>query len=430
MNRSNLLLGYDPKGSLYKREQTSGNVMWYVSYYLPNRKRVQRPASKSLKEAKTLLRLKELQLLQGNFDSKDLKKLNGLFAEEKEAGRLSIGEALDMYFKATESRKTANTYYNDLSAIKRYFSFFLDLERAYLDEITAFDVQMLIRSLDKSGKAESTIKNAVTMVRKVFNCLIEDVQVYSGKNPVPAKVKLPRKNGLVRDRLASDEEIRSILKAEKPKVGHSSSLSPIKEIVGFLVYTGARLSEVLHAEWPDFDLENGIWHIGIKPRCPTKHELGWSPKWKKKRDVILFQEALDILKSLPRVKSNGKVSVRDEKGKIIETKTYPANFVFPKKETKKLPDGSKEIAYTRLDSIKRSWASLKQRADVHDLQVKDLRTYFNHTLKSKFGFSSKEAGIYIGNSEEVNNLHYTPVSFSQIRAKMGLLFFNDGLEGN
>ena len=426
MNHSNLLLGYDPKGTLYKREQTSGNVMCYISYYLPNGKRVQRPVSKSQKKAKTLLRTKELQLLQGNFDSKDLKKLDGLFAEEEKEKRLSIEEALEKYFKATESRKTLNTYYNDLSAINRYFSFFLESERTYLDEITAFDVQMLIRSLDKSGKAESTIKNSVTMVRKVFNCLIEDVKLYSGENPVPAKIKLPKKNGLVRDRLATDEEIQAILNAKEPTVKYSSSVSPIKEIISFIIYTGARLSEVLHAEWQDFDLENDIWHIRIKPDCPTKHELGWSPKWKKKRDVILFQEALDILKSMPRVKSFGKVSLRDEKGKIVETNIYPANFIFPKKETKKLPDGSKEVVYTRLDSIKKSWRSLKERAEVHDLQAKDLRAYFNHTLKSKFGFSSKEAGAYIGNSKKVNDLHYTPVSFSQIRAKMGLLSFNDG----
>jgi integrase len=423
---SNLLLGYDPKGSLYKREQTSGNVMWYISYYLPNNKRVQRPVSKNQKEAKKRLKWKKLQLLQGKFDSKDLKKLDGLFSEEKEPKRLSIEEALELYFKVTESRKTANTYYNDLSAINRYFSFFVDSERQFLDEISAFDVQMLVRSLDKSGKSESTIKNSVTMVRKVFNCLIEEVKLYKGENPVPAKIKLPKKNGLVRDRLATDEEIQAILNADKPKVKHSSSISPIKEIISFLIYTGARLSEVLQAEWQDFDLENGIWHIRIKPDCPTKFGLGWSPKWRKSRDVILFQEALNVLGSMPKLKTFGKISKRDEKGKVVDSTFYPSNFVFPKKETKKLPDGSIKIMYTRLDSIKKSWGSLKERAEVHDLQVKDMRTYFNHTLKSKFGFSSKEAGVYIGNSEEVNNLHYTPVSFSQIRTKMGLLNFNEG----
>jgi hypothetical protein len=166
--------------------------------------------------------------------------------------------------------------------------------------------------------------------------------------------------------------------------------------------------------------------LSLNPDCPTKSGLGWRPKWNKSRDVILFQEALDILGSMPKLKTYGKISKRDEKGKVFESKTYSANFVFPKKETKKLPDGSKEIVYTRLDSVKKSWGSLKERAEVHDLQVKDMRTYFNHTLKSKFGFSSKEAGVNIGNSEEVNNLHYTPVSFSQIRTKMGLLNFNEG----
>ena len=60
-------------------------------------------------------------------------------------------------------------------------------------------------------------------------------------------------------------------------------------------------------------------------------------------------------------------------------------------------------------------------AGVSGVQIKDLRTHFNFTLKSKYGFSSKEAGLYIGNTEKVNDMHYTPVSMNHIVDKMSQL---------
>ena len=418
MINSNLFLGYDPKCSLYKREQIRGKVNWYVSYYLPNGKRVQRPVHQSFKKAKNLMRIKELQLLQGIFDAKDLAKLDGFLPEYEEPERLTIEKALELYFEVSESRKSPKTQYIDSSSIKQCFGFFTDGGKIFMDEITALDAHRLIRSLDKAGKSESTIKRAVTMVKKVFNLLIDEIRVFEGENPVPKKLKLPKKGGLVRNRLPSDQEIMALLTAPNPKVTSSSSVSPVREIVGFLIATGARVSEVLHAEWGDFDLEAGTWHVRNKPQCPTQFGLGWAPKWHKERVVLLFPQTLAILNSMPIVNSFGSVPVRNEQRVIVERKMVPAQFVFPKKEVKILGEGSKHVTYTRTDSIKRSWQSLKERAGVTDLQLKDLRTYFNHKLKSMYGFSSKEAGWYIGNSKEVNDLHYSPVSLEIIQAKM------------
>jgi len=68
----------------------------------------------------------------------------------------------------------------------------------------------------------------------------------------------------------------------------------------------------------------------------------------------------------------------------------------------------------------KSWNSLNKRAGVSDLQPKDLRTYFNTVLKNKYGFTSKEAGFYTGNSKTVNELHYSPISSDQMKAKMDI----------
>ena len=40
---------------------------------------------------------------------------------------------------------------------------------------------------------------------------------------------------------------------------------PIIPLSQFLVSTGARLGEVVHAEWQDFDLKEGVWKIFPKP---------------------------------------------------------------------------------------------------------------------------------------------------------------------
>ena len=76
------------------------------------------------------------------------------------------------------------------------------------------------------------------------------------------------------------------------------------------------------------------------------------------------------------------------------------------------------IEYYRVNYIYDGWKTLKKLAGVKDLQLKDFRTYFNHILKTRYNFTSKEAGIYIGNNAVVNDLHYSPYHLPTIREKM------------
>ena len=153
-------------------------------------------------------------------------------------------------------------------------------------------------------------------------------------------------------------------------------------------------------EWEDFDEKTGIWIVRSKPRCPTFYGMGWKPKWDKWRQVPLFDDAIELLEYLPRQeKVYGTVPVRDENKEIIGHDFYPANFVFPKK----VVDGkSGKSGYCRVNCIRNGWESLKKLARVENLQLRDLRAYFNHILKTNYNFTSKEAGVYIGNNEVVN----------------------------
>ena len=100
-----------------------------------------------------------------------------------------------------------------------------------------------------------------------------------------------------------------------------------------------------------------------------------------------------------------------------ETKWYKADFVFTIEGIITL-EGEKKNAFIRVSDLRRSWDNLLFKAGVEGFQRKDLRTYFNWLLVSKYGLSHKEAGSYIGNSELVNSTHYTPVSMETVRLKI------------
>ena len=198
-------------------------------------------------------------------------------------------------------------------------------------------------------------------------------------------------------------------------IGSSCEILGIFGIVSFfrfLVTRGARLGEVIHAEWQDFDLKQVVWKIYPKPHCPTSDGLGWYPKWKKPRTLELLPQALNVLKSLSeKEETYGLMNLGD---KAVWRK---ANFVFTIRKKVEI-DGLVSHRDLRINSTKRAWFKLLNQAGVLPFQIKDLRTYFNWVLVSQLGLSSKEAGSYLGNSEAVNSQHYTPINLEAMSAKL------------
>jgi integrase len=87
-----------------------------------------------------------------------------------------------------------------------------------------------------------------------------------------------------RDRVLSDDELRAVWLAAD-EVGYSFGPA-----VQLMILTGQRRSEVLEAEWREFDLERGLWSI---PRERTKNGSG--------HVVPLAPPAVDLIRNLPRV---------------------------------------------------------------------------------------------------------------------------------
>lgn len=66
-------------------------------------------------------------------------------------------------------------------------------------------------------------------------------------------------------------------------------------VIRMLILTGARLGEVLKAEWSQFDLDKGVW---IKPSSHTKQ--------KRKHIVPISPEVIELLQVI-RKDTNDKV---------------------------------------------------------------------------------------------------------------------------
>ncbi len=390
---------YNPKCRLFTRKRR-GKVEYWINYYLDNGTRVQRFLSTNRREANELLRFKEAKLLRSEFDAHDLKKMPEYQSGTK---RLMIEEGTSLYLTTTANRKTPQTHIEDTRVVRSLFDQLWQKGMEKMEDITPLAAQQLFNELDNRGLSEATLKTYHQTMSKVFNFLIDEVEVLHSRNPFKKVVISKKGRGIAREQLLSDDELSALLFVTYGD--YSGYRIPIGSLVRFILFTGCRVGEALPLEWSDIDMDNGVWRIQEKPQCPTKFKCGWSPKWHKSRTVILFPEAFEVLAPMPVHENTfGSVWQRDQNHKLIGHEWLPAEFVFVKSDKITLSDGSKKRCYTRIDDLRRPWWKLLENARLVDVQLKDLRTQFNHVLCSQMGLSHKEAGSYLGNSEQVNRV--------------------------
>ncbi len=254
-----------------------------------------------------MMEVKKLQLIQGDFDEKDLKKLANVYPEFKPPEELTIDDGIELYFETTASRRKPRVQREDKRAALRLFAMLQAQGKIKFTDILPLDVQQLFQQLHLEGKSEATLKTYHRIMSKVFRWLIDDVEMVEMKNPL-LKVQLPNKGKQVRDRIPSVDEVFRLLRVlNTPSM--DAHRNTVQQLVKFILFTGARKGEALHAEFNDFDWELGIWNVRHKPHCPTRSGLGWTPKWGKERTVSLFPEVLEILQVRPNAVNYGKVPV-------------------------------------------------------------------------------------------------------------------------
>lgn len=194
--------------------------------------------------------------------------------------------------------------------------------RARLNEIKQEDVALWLQEMAQAGYAQATIERA----RVVFSHSLKKAMHWGipglTTNPVVGIPRPPLNNA--RERYLTTEEAQRL----RASVEQSRN-KQLKHIVGLLIHTGCRVSEILNSEWTHLDLERRLLRV---PQSKSG----------KARLVPLSLGALDIIAELPRYEN--------------------CPFLIPNPKTKKPWVG-----------IFMSWDTARKQAGLPDLRLHDLR---------------------------------------------------------
>jgi integrase len=176
----------------------------------------------------------------------------------------------------------AQTYQRSYSTTEMYVRVHIlpRWQKVRLSDINQPDIAKWLAEKRASGLAPATVEKIRAIFGRSFELAMRWDIAGVIKNPVRG-IRLPPINN-ARERFLSAAEVKRLQTA----VANSRN-QQLKYIVGLLLLTGARVSELLQAEWRHIDVERRAWHI------PTS-------KTGKARYVPLSQAALDVIEQLPR----------------------------------------------------------------------------------------------------------------------------------
>ena len=193
----------------------------------------------------------------------------------------------------------------------------------HLDEISHLHAIKLLSDHRLTHKPAST-NRVYDMLNTVFHLAIR-WETGLAANPLK-NVKRYKENNK-RERYLTEDEAKRLFEALE-----STKAPLLQAIVTMLLLTGARLSEVLDAQWKDFDTVARLWTIEFNKSGKTRY-------------VPLSDAAVQLIENLPRIEG------------------CPYSFANP--QTKQ--------PYT---SIHYAWDTVRKRAGLADLRIHDLRHSF------------------------------------------------------
>ncbi len=317
---------------LVLRVMPSGNKKWAFKYHLNGKRRkltfADYPAL-SLKDARKRASDYQQEVMLGHDPLQEKIKA----AHQSKDQPQTMAELCDSYLERhAKIKKREKSLYEDTRAIKKYIR--PALGKKSLQDIKAYDIQSLHINLKKTPYQANRI---LSLLSKMFNLAV--LWEVMTKNPAHGIEKYQEKK---REKFLTREEITALSKAlnEYP---HQQPVNVIK----MLLFTGARIGEVLSSRWQQFDFEQGTW---VKKAAETKQN--------KEHIVQLNAPIISVLKSIDRI----------------------SDYVFPGKT----PD-------THLTTIQRHWVIIRKKAGIEDTRIHDIR----HTVASILA-SSGESLLVIG----------------------------------
>ena len=223
-----------------------------------------------------------------------------------------------------------------------------------LTEIHQQDVAKWLAVKADEGLAPATVEKIRVIFSRSFELASRWGITGSEKNPVRG---IPRRK--------FNNAVERFLTAAEAKRLHAalevSRNTQLPRIVGLLIYTGARVSELLNARWEHVDVDRRSWLI---PHSKTG----------KPRHVPLSQGAISVIAQLPKFKD--------------------CPYLIPNPETLK-----------PFVSIKHGWDKARRDAKLSDLRIHDLR----HSAASfmiNAGIDLYAVGKVLGHADHKSTMRY------------------------
>lgn len=231
-----------------------------------------------------------------------------------------------------------------------------------LDEIKQQDITRWLAEKRQGGMAPASIAKIRTTLSKSFE-LARQWELFDG-NPTRHCPKEAYNNA--RERYLTSDEANAL------RLACECSTNPrLAPIVGLLLLTGARKSELLKAKWSDIDLEKRTWTLNM-----TKNGRG--------RHVPLSQAAMDIIGQLPRYDG------------------CPWLLANP-------------LTMLPFTDIKRSFMEARKKAGLDDVHIHDLRHSYASALVNA-GVDLYQIGTLLGHRNVASTQRYAHVDSSTLMA--------------
>ena len=232
-----------------------------------------------------------------------------------------------------------------------------ELGRYFLDEIKPEFVIELTNKLRSKQYAPGTVGRVIVILRYIFNLAVKWKAMPSGTNPAR---EIPVPPDVQRSRYLSKEEAARLLASIRADENQIAA-----KAIMLLFLTGARRNEVTQAEWSYVDWQRRTLFV---PRSKNGHP----------RHVQLNSAAIELLKSVPRIKGNP--------------------YIFPAPTTDR-----------PMPHLFFPWDRIRKRAELTDLRLHDLRHSFASFLVNN-GEELYEVQKLLGHSNPRTTQRYAHLS--------------------
>ena len=302
-------------------------------------------------------------------------------AAEKRASTLAeVGEAfLTEHVEAKRSASSAASYRDLLERLA-----YPDLGKRKAEKITSAEIQRL------HGKHAQTPYQANRLLRVLSSLYSFAAKIHAvpvGYNPCRGIERFPEEG---RERFLSTQELAAIGEAireaetvglpyevdeEGPKAKHAPKEASRRTVIGphaaaalrLLIFTGARLREILHLKWEEVDFERGLL---VLPKSKTG-----------KKTIVLNAPALAVLNGLPKVGSYVIAGAADDRPRA---------------------------------DLKKPWRAVSKRAGLKGVRIHDLR-HTHASVGAGAGLGLPIIGKLLGHTQSATTQRYAHLDNDPLR---------------